>query len=133
MTRRKSGDGLTLRRVATRALAADQATAANPASVTTAATVNSASVTTAATVNSAASVTAAPLHATSVSQRRAKVVRPRRPKGVKRVPAGTAEVDLRWGRLPWNRVVAPAVSLARSRVVLPAGQSRALVRGSLGR
>jgi gamma-glutamyltranspeptidase / glutathione hydrolase len=236
MTRRKSGDGLTLRRVATRALAADQATAANPASVTTAATGNSASVTTAATVNSTASVTTAPLQATSVSQRRAKVVRPRRPKGVKPVPAGiaaghpaTAEVGLRtlaaggsaadaavaamlaccvsesvltgiggggfatyydaakrtvtcldffcavpgldgdvepgpmvpievsfgglpmsysigeasvgvpgvpagaaemhrrWGRLPWHRVVAPAVSLARSGVVLPAAQARTLV------
>jgi gamma-glutamyltranspeptidase / glutathione hydrolase len=42
------------------------------------------------------------------------------------VPAGTAEVHRRWGRLPWERVVAPAISLARSGVVLPAAQARTL-------
>jgi gamma-glutamyltranspeptidase/glutathione hydrolase len=43
------------------------------------------------------------------------------------VPAGVGEVHRRWGRLPWHRVVAPAVSLARSGVVLPAAQARTLV------
>jgi gamma-glutamyltranspeptidase/glutathione hydrolase len=43
------------------------------------------------------------------------------------VPAGTGEVHQRWGRLPWHRVVAPAMSLARSGVVLPAAQARTLV------
>jgi gamma-glutamyltranspeptidase/glutathione hydrolase len=43
------------------------------------------------------------------------------------VPAGVGEVHRRWGRLPWQRVVAPAVTLARSGVVLPAAQARTLV------
>ncbi|GII26109.1 gamma-glutamyltransferase [Planosporangium mesophilum] len=43
------------------------------------------------------------------------------------VPAGIGEVHRRWGRLPWQRVVAPAVTLARSGVVLPAAQARTLV------
>jgi gamma-glutamyltranspeptidase/glutathione hydrolase len=42
------------------------------------------------------------------------------------VPAGCAEVHRRWGRLPWHRVVEPAVGLARSGVVLPAAQARTL-------
>lgn len=47
--------------------------------------------------------------------------------GVPGLPAGVGEVHRRWGRLPWHRVVAPAVSLARSGVVLPAAQARTLV------
>jgi gamma-glutamyltranspeptidase/glutathione hydrolase len=47
--------------------------------------------------------------------------------GVPGVPAGMGEVHRRWGRLPWQRVVSPAVSLARSGVVLPAAQARTLV------
>jgi gamma-glutamyltranspeptidase/glutathione hydrolase len=43
------------------------------------------------------------------------------------VPAGAGEVHRRWGKLPWHRVVAPAVSLARSGVVLPAAQARTLI------
>jgi gamma-glutamyltranspeptidase/glutathione hydrolase len=43
------------------------------------------------------------------------------------LPAGVGEVHRRWGRLPWRRVVEPAVSLARSGVVLPAAQARTLV------
>jgi gamma-glutamyltranspeptidase/glutathione hydrolase len=43
------------------------------------------------------------------------------------VPAGAGEVHRRWGRLPWHRLVAPAVSLARSGVVLPAAQARTLI------
>lgn len=43
------------------------------------------------------------------------------------VPAGCGEVHRRWGRLPWQRVVEPAVTLARSGVVLPAAQARTLV------
>jgi gamma-glutamyltranspeptidase/glutathione hydrolase len=43
------------------------------------------------------------------------------------VPAGVGEVHRRWGLLPWDRVVAPAISLARSGVVLPAAQARTLV------
>src|SRR5436305_9880539 len=35
------------------------------------------------------------------------------------VPAGAAEVHRRWGRLPWHRVLGPAIALARSGVVLP--------------
>jgi gamma-glutamyltranspeptidase/glutathione hydrolase len=46
--------------------------------------------------------------------------------GVPGVPAGVGEVHRRWGRLPWHRVVAPAVSLARSGVILPAAQARTL-------
>ncbi|MGC9666566.1 gamma-glutamyltransferase [Planosporangium sp. 12N6] len=47
--------------------------------------------------------------------------------GVPGVPAGIGEVHRRWGRLPWHRVVTPAVTLARSGVVLPAAQARTLV------
>ena len=43
------------------------------------------------------------------------------------VPAGTAAVHERWGRLPWARVVEPAISLARSGVVLPAAQAATLL------
>jgi gamma-glutamyltranspeptidase/glutathione hydrolase len=43
------------------------------------------------------------------------------------VPAGCGEVHRRWGRLPWQRVVEPAITLARSGVVLPAAQARTLV------
>ena len=42
------------------------------------------------------------------------------------VPAGCGELHRRWGRLPWHRVVEPAITLARSGVVLPAAQARAL-------
>ncbi len=47
--------------------------------------------------------------------------------GIPGVPAGVGEVHRRWGELPWHRVVAPAVSLARSGVVLPAAQARTLI------
>ena len=43
------------------------------------------------------------------------------------VPAGCGEVHKRWGRLPWEAVVAPAAALARTGVVLPAAQARTLV------
>jgi gamma-glutamyltranspeptidase/glutathione hydrolase len=43
------------------------------------------------------------------------------------VPAGAGEVHRRWGRLPWHRVVEPAITLATSGVVLPAAQARTLV------
>ena len=43
------------------------------------------------------------------------------------VPAGCGEVHRRWGRLPWEDVVAPAAALARTGVVLPAAQARTLV------
>ncbi|HEY2672704.1 MAG TPA: gamma-glutamyltransferase [Rugosimonospora sp.] len=43
------------------------------------------------------------------------------------VPAGTAAVHSRWGRLPWDRVVEPAVNLARCGVVLPAAQALTLM------
>src|SRR5438128_110060 len=43
------------------------------------------------------------------------------------VPAGCGEIHRRWGRLPWQQVVEPAVSLARSGVALPAEQARTLV------
>jgi len=46
--------------------------------------------------------------------------------GVPGVPAGCAELHARWGRLPWQRLVEPAVTLARSGVVLPAAQARTL-------
>lgn len=46
--------------------------------------------------------------------------------GVPGVPAGCGEVHRRWGRLPWHRVVEPAIMLARSGVVLPAAQARTL-------
>ncbi|MEU7868047.1 gamma-glutamyltransferase [Dactylosporangium sp. NPDC049140] len=39
--------------------------------------------------------------------------------GVPGVPAGAGAIHARWGRLPWPRVVAPAVSLARSGTLLP--------------
>lgn len=47
--------------------------------------------------------------------------------GVPGIAAGAGEVHRRWGKLPWQRVVAPAVSLARSGVVLPAAQARTLI------
>jgi gamma-glutamyltranspeptidase/glutathione hydrolase len=47
--------------------------------------------------------------------------------GVPGIPAGAGEVHRRWGRLPWHRVAAPAIGLARSGVVLPAAQARTLV------
>ena len=47
--------------------------------------------------------------------------------GVPGVPAGAGEVHRRWGRLPWQRIVEPAVTLARSGVVLPAAQARTLI------
>lgn len=43
------------------------------------------------------------------------------------VPAGCGEVHRRWGRLPWHRVVAPAIALARNGVELPAAQAESLV------
>jgi gamma-glutamyltranspeptidase / glutathione hydrolase len=43
------------------------------------------------------------------------------------VPAGAGEIHRRWGRLPWHRVVEPAITLASSGVVLPAAQARTLV------
>jgi gamma-glutamyltranspeptidase / glutathione hydrolase len=46
--------------------------------------------------------------------------------GVPGVPAGCGEVHRRWGRLPWQRVVEPAITLARSGVLLPAAQARTL-------
>nr|BFE64965.1 gamma-glutamyltransferase [Dactylosporangium thailandense] len=39
--------------------------------------------------------------------------------GVPGVPAGAGAIHSRWGRLPWPRVVAPALSLARSGTLLP--------------
>jgi gamma-glutamyltranspeptidase/glutathione hydrolase len=42
------------------------------------------------------------------------------------VPAGCGELHRRWGRLPWQRVVEPAITLARSGVVLPTAQARTL-------
>ena len=47
--------------------------------------------------------------------------------GVPGVPAGAAEVHQRWGRLPWARVVEPAIGVARSGVVLPAEQAATLL------
>lgn len=46
--------------------------------------------------------------------------------GVPGVPLGAAEVHARWGRLSWQQVVEPAITLARSGVVLPAAQARTL-------
>jgi gamma-glutamyltranspeptidase/glutathione hydrolase len=43
------------------------------------------------------------------------------------VPAGTAAVHGRWGRLPWQDVVAPAIGLARSGTVLPTAQAVTLM------
>ena len=43
------------------------------------------------------------------------------------VPAGTAAVHGRWGRLPWQQVVAPAIGLARSGTVLPTAQAVTLM------
>jgi gamma-glutamyltranspeptidase/glutathione hydrolase len=43
------------------------------------------------------------------------------------VPAGVGELHRRFGKLAWHRVVEPAMSLARSGVVLPAAQARTLV------
>lgn len=42
------------------------------------------------------------------------------------VPAGCGEVHRRWGRLPWRRVVEPAIGLAHSGVALPAEHARTL-------
>jgi len=46
--------------------------------------------------------------------------------GIPGVPAGCQELHKRWGRLPWQRLVDPAISIARSGVVLPAAQARTL-------
>lgn len=46
--------------------------------------------------------------------------------GVPGVAAGAGEVHRRWGRLPWYRIVEPAITLAATGVVLPAAQARAL-------
>jgi gamma-glutamyltranspeptidase/glutathione hydrolase len=43
------------------------------------------------------------------------------------IPAGAGEVHRRWGRLPWHRVVEPAITLAASGVLLPAAQARTLI------
>jgi gamma-glutamyltranspeptidase/glutathione hydrolase len=43
------------------------------------------------------------------------------------VPAGCAEVHRRWGRLPWHRVVEPAVDLARQGVPMPTIHASTLV------
>jgi len=43
------------------------------------------------------------------------------------VPAGAGEVHRRWGRLPWQRVVEPAITLASSGVILPTAQARTLL------
>jgi gamma-glutamyltranspeptidase/glutathione hydrolase len=43
------------------------------------------------------------------------------------VPLGLGEVHRRWGRLPWAEVVAPAVELAKTGVVLPAAQAHTLI------
>jgi gamma-glutamyltranspeptidase/glutathione hydrolase len=43
------------------------------------------------------------------------------------VPAGCGELHRRWGRLPWHRVVAPAIELARSGVAMPEAQADSLV------
>jgi gamma-glutamyltranspeptidase/glutathione hydrolase len=43
------------------------------------------------------------------------------------VPAGTAAVHGRWGRLPWQQVLAPAINLARSGTVLPTAQAVTLM------
>jgi gamma-glutamyltranspeptidase/glutathione hydrolase len=43
------------------------------------------------------------------------------------VPAGAAAVHGRWGRLPWQDVVAPAIGLARSGTVLPTAQAVTLM------
>ena len=47
--------------------------------------------------------------------------------GVPGVPAGCAEVHRRWGRLPWRRVVEPAVELARHGVPIPTVHASTLV------
>src|SRR6266540_1382210 len=147
MTRRKSGDGLTLRRVATRALAADAAVAAVLACCVSESVLTGIGGGGFATYYDAAKRTVTcldffcavpgldgdvqpgplvPIEVSfgglpmSYSIGEASV-------GVPGVPAGTAEVHRRWGRLPWHRVVAPAVRLARSGVVLPAPQARTLI------
>jgi len=43
------------------------------------------------------------------------------------VPAGCGELHRRWGRLPWHRVVEPAIELARSGVALPPAQADSLI------
>ncbi|MEV4514601.1 gamma-glutamyltransferase [Dactylosporangium sp. NPDC049525] len=47
--------------------------------------------------------------------------------GVPGIPAGAGEIHRRWGRLPWQRVVAPALNLAHSGVLLPGPHARTLV------
>ena len=42
------------------------------------------------------------------------------------VPAGCAELHARWGRLPWDQLVAPALGLARAGVPLQAAHLRML-------
>lgn len=46
--------------------------------------------------------------------------------GVPGIPAGAGEIHRRWGSLPWQRVVAPAMNLARSGVLLPGPHARTL-------
>ncbi|MGI5245679.1 gamma-glutamyltransferase [Dactylosporangium sp. CA-139066] len=46
------------------------------------------------------------------------------------VPAGCGVLHRRWGRLPWQRVVAPAISLAHSGTLLP--QAHATTLATLG-
>lgn len=43
------------------------------------------------------------------------------------VPAGCGELHQRWGRLPWQKVVEPAIRLARHGSALPEAQARTLV------
>lgn len=47
--------------------------------------------------------------------------------GIPGVPAGVAAVHRRWGRMSWPEVIAPAIGLARSGVVLPAAQALTLM------
>ncbi|GAA2629810.1 gamma-glutamyltransferase [Dactylosporangium fulvum] len=47
--------------------------------------------------------------------------------GVPGVPAGCAAIHRRWGRLPWQRLVEPAMGLARSGTLLPQPHAHTLV------
>jgi gamma-glutamyltranspeptidase/glutathione hydrolase len=46
--------------------------------------------------------------------------------GVPGIPAGCGELHARWGRLPWERVVAPALRLAAAGVAIPDEHVRVL-------
>jgi gamma-glutamyltranspeptidase/glutathione hydrolase len=46
--------------------------------------------------------------------------------GVPGVPAGCDEVHHRWGRLPWAKVVEPAIEAARTGTIMPAAHVRVL-------